>query len=62
MLYILLGRTGVKVSSLCLGTSYFADPTPEKECMSMVIRAIEAGINPFVNLFDVSGVLYIGIK
>ena len=45
MEYRPLGRTGVKVSSLGLGTSNFADPTPEKECIAMVDRAIEAGIN-----------------
>jgi aryl-alcohol dehydrogenase-like predicted oxidoreductase len=45
MQYRLLGRTGVKVSSLCLGTSNFADPTPEVECINMMNRAIEAGIN-----------------
>jgi aryl-alcohol dehydrogenase-like predicted oxidoreductase len=43
--YHLLGRTGLKVSSLCLGTSNFADPTPEEECIAIVNRAIEAGIN-----------------
>ncbi len=45
MEYRLLGRTGLKVSSLCLGTSNFADPTPEEECIAIVNRAIEAGIN-----------------
>ena len=45
MQYRLLGRTGVKISSLCLGTSNFADPTPEEECIVIVSRAIEAGIN-----------------
>ncbi|MEE8605337.1 MAG: aldo/keto reductase [Candidatus Aminicenantaceae bacterium] len=45
MEYRLLGRTGLKVSPLCLGTSNFADPTPEEECIAIVNRAIEAGIN-----------------
>jgi aryl-alcohol dehydrogenase-like predicted oxidoreductase len=45
MEYRLLGTTGLKVSPLCLGTANFADPTPEKECIDIVNRAIEAGIN-----------------
>jgi aryl-alcohol dehydrogenase-like predicted oxidoreductase len=45
MEYRLLGRTGLKVSPLCLGTANFADPTPEEECISIVNRAIEAGMN-----------------
>jgi len=45
MEYRLLGRTGVKVSSLCLGTANFADPTPEEECIQIVNKAVEAGIN-----------------
>ncbi|MFW6136711.1 MAG: aldo/keto reductase [Candidatus Aminicenantaceae bacterium] len=45
MEYRLLGRTGVKISPLCLGTANFADPTPEEECVAMVNRAVDAGIN-----------------
>ncbi len=45
MEYRLLGRTGVKISPLCLGTANFADPTPEKECIDIVNQAVEAGIN-----------------
>jgi aryl-alcohol dehydrogenase-like predicted oxidoreductase len=45
MEYRLLGRTGLKVSPLCLGTANFADPTPEEDCIAIVNRAIEAGIN-----------------
>ena len=45
MEYRNLGRTGLKVSPLCLGTANFADPTPEEECIAIVNRAIEAGIN-----------------
>jgi aryl-alcohol dehydrogenase-like predicted oxidoreductase len=30
---------------LCLGTANFADPTPEKECIDIVKRAVDAGIN-----------------
>jgi aryl-alcohol dehydrogenase-like predicted oxidoreductase len=45
MEYRNLGRTGVKVSPLCLGTDCFADPLPEKECAKILNRAVEAGIN-----------------
>lgn len=45
MEYRLLGRTGVRISPLCLGTANFADPTPEKECIEIVKRAVDAGIN-----------------
>jgi aryl-alcohol dehydrogenase-like predicted oxidoreductase len=40
-----LGRTGVRVSPLVLGTANFADPTPEDESHRIVDRAIDAGIN-----------------
>jgi aryl-alcohol dehydrogenase-like predicted oxidoreductase len=45
MEYRTLGRTGLKVSSLALGTANFADPTPETEATEIVERAIDAGIN-----------------
>lgn len=40
-----LGRTGVKLSPLVLGTANFADPTPQDEAQRIVDRAIDAGIN-----------------
>jgi len=43
--YRTLGRTGVKISPLCLGTDNFGNPTPAPESISIVDRAIEAGIN-----------------
>jgi len=45
MEYRLLGRTGVRVSSLVLGTANFADPTPQAEATEIVERALDAGIN-----------------
>ena len=45
MEYRVLGRTGVKVSCLCLGTDNFADPTPEDEAARILNRALDAGIN-----------------
>ena len=43
--YRVLGRTGAKVAPLCLGTDNFADPTPEEECVEILDRAMDAGIN-----------------
>jgi aryl-alcohol dehydrogenase-like predicted oxidoreductase len=40
-----LGRTGVMVSPLCLGTANFGGPTPEAECLQILDRALEGGIN-----------------
>ena len=45
MEYRTLGRTGLKLSSLVLGTANFADPTPEDEATEIVERAVDAGIN-----------------
>lgn len=45
MKYRVLGRTGVKVAPLCLGTDNFANPTPEAESIAIINRALEAGIN-----------------
>lgn len=45
MEYRTLGRSGLKVSPLCLGTDNFANPTPEDECALMIKAALDAGIN-----------------
>lgn len=45
MEYRRLGRTGVKVSALALGTANFGDPTHEEESGRILRRAIDAGIN-----------------
>jgi len=45
MEYRVLGRTGVRVSALALGTANFADPTPEAEAGQILERAVDAGIN-----------------
>ena len=45
MEYRVLGRSGVKVAPLGLGTGNFADPTPEAESIRMLNRAVDAGIN-----------------
>ena len=43
--YRILGRSGVKVSPLGLGTDNFANPTLPKESIQIINRAIDAGIN-----------------
>ena len=40
-----LGRTGVRVSALALGTANFADPTPEDEARQIIERAVDGGVN-----------------
>ena len=45
MEYRTLGRTGVRVSPIALGTANFADPTPEPEAIAIVDAALDAGIN-----------------
>lgn len=45
MEYRALGRSGVKVAPLGLGTGNFADPTPEDESIDMLKRAVDGGIN-----------------
>ncbi len=45
MEYRSLGRTGVKVSSLCLGTMNFGPRTPEDEAIKIIHRALDDGIN-----------------
>lgn len=47
MKYITLGRTGMKVSRLCLGTMNFGPYTEEKEAFAIMDKALEAGINFF---------------
>lgn len=42
-----LGRTGLKVSRLCLGTMNFGVDTDEKEAFRIMDAAVEAGINFF---------------
>jgi len=47
MKYTNMGRTGMKVSRLCLGTMNFGAYTQEKEAFAIMERAVEAGINYF---------------
>ena len=45
MQYRALGRTGLKVSSLVLGTDNLANPTPEAESLAILDAAVAGGIN-----------------
>lgn len=47
MQYTYLGRTGLKVSRLCLGTMNFGNVTEEKEAFRIMDAALDAGINFF---------------
>ena len=47
MKYTHLGRTGLKVSRLCLGTMNFGPRTEEKDAFSLMDRALDLGINFF---------------
>jgi len=52
--YKLLGRTGVKVSPLCLGCMNFGWGASEAASIKIIHRALDAGIN-FVDTADVYG-------
>jgi aryl-alcohol dehydrogenase-like predicted oxidoreductase len=52
MEYRSLGRTGVMVSSLCLGAMNFGGPTNEADSFVILNRAMESGIN-FIDTADV---------
>lgn len=54
MKYTNLGRTGLKVSRLVLGTMNFGELTDEQTAFKIMDRAVEAGIN-FFDTVDVYG-------
>lgn len=45
MIYRALGRSGLKISPLCLGTDNFANPTSEDEAAHIIDLALDGGIN-----------------
>ena len=47
MQYVQLGRSGVKVSRLCLGTMNFGPETAEVDSFAIMDRALELGLNFF---------------
>jgi aryl-alcohol dehydrogenase-like predicted oxidoreductase len=54
MQYTTLGRTGLKVSRLCLGTMNFGPHTTEGDSQAIMDKALEIGIN-FFDTADVYG-------
>src|SRR3984957_1415300 len=54
MQYTRLGRTGLKVSRLCLGTMNFGPHSPESDSHAIMDKALEVGIN-FFDTADVYG-------
>jgi len=52
MKYKSLGKTGLKVSELCLGTMIFGQQVDEATAMKIIKRAIDLGIN-FIDTADV---------
>ncbi len=52
MKYRKLGRTGLKVSTICLGTMNYGDPVSETEAINIMKNAIAAGVN-FLDTADV---------
>src|SRR5258706_8537649 len=52
MEYRKLGRSGLKVSPLCLGAMMFGGPADEAEAQRMIAVARDAGIN-FIDTADV---------
>jgi len=54
MNYINLGRSGLKVSRLCLGTMNFGPHSPESESHTIMDKALDSGIN-FFDTADVYG-------
>ena len=49
--YCQLGRSGLKVSPLCLGTMMFGGPTDEATSERIVAKALDAGVN-FIDTAD----------
>ncbi|MBN1301205.1 MAG: aldo/keto reductase [Melioribacteraceae bacterium] len=57
MEYTNLGRTGLKVSTLCLGTMNFGPYADEKDSFKIMDRALELGIN-FFDTANVYGAMW----
>src|ERR1700739_5107900 len=51
MQYRQLGRSGLKISPICLGTMMFGGPTDEATSSRIVAKAREAGVN-FIDSAD----------
>ena len=51
MQYRNLGRTGVKVSAICLGTMVFGNQVAEAEAIGLIEKALSIGVN-FIDMAD----------
>lgn len=60
MKFTSLGRSGLKVSRLCLGTMNFGPETSEKEAYRIMDAALEAGINYFDTSNNYGGQGHVG--
>lgn len=58
MEYSYLGKSGLKVSRLCLGTMNFGPETEEKDAFKIMDAALDAGIN----FFDTANVYTTTVK
>lgn len=47
MKYVLFGKTGIRVSEVCLGTMTFGKEADESNSIAIMNRALEAGVNFF---------------
>ena len=54
MEYRSLGRTGVMISPVGLGSDNFGDATPAKDAENIINRSLEAGINLIDTYFNIS--------
>src|SRR5918911_3953305 len=61
MEYRKLGRAGVQVSPLCLGTMNFGPQTSEADSFAIMDRALELGINFFDTANRYGGHLGVGV-
>ncbi len=55
MHYTHLGRTGLKVSRLCLGTMNFGPHTTEPDSYAIMDKALELGVNFFDTATSMAG-------
>ena len=47
MKYRRMGRTGLKVSEICLGTMIFGDQVEEARSLKIIRKALDSGVNFF---------------
>lgn len=55
MQYSYLGKSGLKVSRICLGTMNFGPATDEKEAFRIMDAALDAGVNFLIPLTFMAG-------